>query len=185
MNKAAISSLAVLLAGAVTATSASATTGSEGFFYNNVEVATLDWTTVGGSTSFALDLLTAPNANAFGFSIEFNGPNGAFADTDNTTHSTGIYGSHVDAGYTYTWDVKFPTANNTNRLTLGETATWTIASAGPFVPDMPLLHLNSFTTNGQSVKLCGVSLVPEPASGALLLAGLAGLGLLARRRQPR
>jgi len=173
---------AVLLACSVAAGSASALTGSEGFFYNNVEVAQLDWTTVGSTTFFSLDLLSAPNGSAFGKALDFNGPAGTFMDTDTTTLSTGTFGAHNVGPYPFTWNVAFSTSG-ADKLTLGETATWTIDNAGPFNPDMPVLSFGSFHGSGQGIKLCGVSLVPEPGTVPLMLAGLAGVGLLARRRR--
>lgn len=178
-----VSRLAILVAGAFVATAASANSGAETFTYLGNEVASLTWSTTGSVTSFALDFESSPNAQGFVKSLDFNGPNGTFTDTDSTTSSTGTYGPFQVGSFDYTWKVGFPGKNGgASKLTVGETATWTIASAGTFVPDMPIISFGNFTPEGQGVSICGVSVVPEPASGAMLLAGLAGLGLLARRR---
>ena len=178
-----VSRLAILVAGVLVATAASANSGAETFTYQGIEVASLSWSTAGSVTSFALDFESAPNNLGFVKALDFNGPNGAFSDTDSTTSSTGTYGPFQVGGFAYNWKVGFPGKNaGASQLTVGETATWTIASAGTFVPDMPIISFGNFTTEGQGVSICGVSVVPEPASGAMLLAGLAGLGLLARRR---
>ena len=78
--------------------------------------------------------------------------------------------------------VFFNTANNTNRFTDGEAASWIFNNttiAGFNIKD---LHVNSIY-NGGSVKFAPTSPVPEPETYAMMLAGLAGLGFMARRKK--
>jgi hypothetical protein len=171
-------------AGAASATSMS-------FFDGATEVATLSWF---GSTDFALTFVTAPDAGAFIKNVRFQGPGGTFADTDSTTTSSAAFcpAGCVDAGTAYNWNVQFGTANNPGRLTIGETATWSITVTDPDAFDIPgLVHINAYF-NGESIKLegcltgsegCGpVPSIPEPQTYALMLAGLGILGFLAKRR---
>jgi len=166
---------------------------SMSFFDGSTEVATLTWS---GGTDFSLTFLTAPSSNAFIKNVEFEGPNGTFSDTDSTTSSSASFCASgcIDAGTAYNWDVEFTTANNPGRLTIGETATWTISptSADGFgVPG--LVHINAYF-NGESIKLSGclstdencgppVPSIPEPQTYAMMLAGIGVLGFLARRRR--
>jgi hypothetical protein len=79
--------------------------------------------------------------------------------------------------------VFFTTANNTNRFTDGEAASWIFhgTTIGGFrIND---LHVNAIY-NGNSVKFGpSTSPIPEPETYALMLAGLAGLGFVARRKK--
>lgn len=155
--------------------------GSSDFYYLGTKVATFTWSASPVDTSFSLTLLTAPDPSAFVFSIEFQGPNGTFTDTDAVENSTGTYGLHTDASLQFTWEVNFATANTPARLSIGDTATWTITPgpADSFSGDPQLIHINAFL-NGNSIKL--VPGIPEPSTYAMMFAGLGVVGFMARRR---
>jgi len=183
--KPAVAAMLVCAAGAASAATMS-------FFDGATEVATLTWS---GGTDFSLTFLTAPDASAFVKSIEFVGPSGTFSDTDSTTSSSGTFcaAGCMDAGTAYNWDVEFTTANNAGRLTIGETATWSISPTSADAFGAPgLVHINAYL-NGDSIKLDGCSTgsegcgpvpsIPEPQTYALMLAGLGVLGFLGKRRR--
>ena len=156
--------------------------GSSDFYYLGTKVATFTWSAAPVETSFSLTLITAPDPGAFVFSLEFQGQDGTFTDTDATSSSTGTYGLHTDASLQFTWEVNFETANNPGRLTIGETATWSITptDVDSFGATPQLIHINAFL-NGESIKLTPA--IPEPSTYALMFAGLGVVGFMARRRQ--
>lgn len=80
--------------------------------------------------------------------------------------------------------VFFETANNARRFTDGEAASWVFKNTrlADFV--VQNLHINAMY-NGQSVKFAPMTPVPEPASYAMLLCGLAAVSLLWRKPQQR
>ena len=159
--------------------------GSSDFYYLGTKVATFTWSSAPTDATFSLTLLSAPDPDAFVFSLEFQGPNGTFTDTDAVEDSTGTYGLHTDASLQFTWEVLFENSggpSNPARLAIGDTATWTITPgpADSFSGDPKLIHINAFL-NGESIKL--VPGIPEPSTYAMMFAGLGVVGFMARRRQ--
>lgn len=80
--------------------------------------------------------------------------------------------------------VFFNPSNNANRFTDGEKASWIFRNtqiANFMIQD---LHVNA-VYNGQSVKFGPTAPVPEPETYAMMLAGLMGVGFVARRKKAK
>lgn len=95
-----------------------------------------------------------------------------------------LTGSHITDKGLSAEKVNFHTANDINRFTDGESATWTFANTKLSDFSAFQLHVNSLTPSGDSVKFTQMltSPVPEPETYGMLLAGLGLIGFAARRR---
>jgi hypothetical protein len=161
--------LTALMAGAVPASAA-----DYDFFYDGSLQAVARLSTT-GNTEFTFSFLSAPDAGAFINDILLDMGQGAFTNTTvGTTTPTYSFNAGGYEGTGMQTKISFPMANGAGRLTVGETATWTIAGAfdGP-----SRLHVNAFI-DGQSVKL--MTPVPEPESYAMALVALGVLGAYRR-----
>ncbi|WP_338846661.1 PEP-CTERM sorting domain-containing protein [Massilia sp. W12] len=77
--------------------------------------------------------------------------------------------------------VVFTSANNSNRFTDGEQASWIFRNTNVEQFLIQNMHVNAIY-NGQSVKFAPLS-VPEPETWGIMLAGLALLGLRRYQRK--
>lgn len=77
--------------------------------------------------------------------------------------------------------VFFNPSNNTNRFTDGESASWLFKNTNLNSFLIKDLHVNAIY-NGQSVKFAPMTPVPEPETYAMMLAGLAAIGLLRKKK---
>jgi hypothetical protein len=158
--------LAALTAGAVPALAA-----DYDFYYGAQQVARL---TATGNTNFTFSFLAAPDPGAFINDILLDMGPGTFTNTTSSGVTTPTY-SYSAGGYEGTGmqtKISFPMPNGAGRLTVGETASWTITGAydGP-----ARLHVNAFI-GGESVKLNLMTPVPEPELYAMALVALGVLG---------
>ncbi len=156
-----------------------------------------------GSTSFSLEFVgTGVAAGGFVNELFLDGPNGSFSNTT-APGVTSVSGSYNLNGYNggggqkiYDWQIQFPNANNSSRLTVGETATWSIVTTDASAWLLDKIHINAFD-GVNSIKLdgcidgtagCGgntpapVPSVPEPGALALVSLALLGAGLAGRRK---
>jgi hypothetical protein len=167
-----------------------------------VAVAHLKVEDVGANTQFTLTKLAVPAFGTGSFltqlNLAFTGgqvpvtfinvSGQAFESFDETS------GSGTDAGYSeWTHEIRWETANNTNRLTDGEFSVfqaantqatdWVTALAfkqGIVAGSPAMVHIQNVDDFG-SVKY----VVPEPETYAMLLAGLGLVGFVMRRRVHR
>ena len=133
--------------------------------------------------------------------------NGHYIDLDGTSNDAGEFSKALllTAGVTYTasFDLAGSHRNDSNTVDVafGTTLnTYTLASADPlgtaslvFTPGATGLYSLSFANRGgdnigallDNVNVTMTTAVPEPSTYALMLAGLAGVGAVARRRVKR
>ncbi|MCW7540429.1 FxDxF family PEP-CTERM protein [Aquabacterium sp. A7-Y] len=153
-------------------------------------LATLTVEDVAGGARFTLqgDFASLGNAS-FLSRIEFNGPQGSVgAVSGNAVKKAPVYGAHVNASYDFDWEIAFPTSNKpgSDRFLSTDQAVWTITGSGVTAASFDgtmMLHLQGVTELGDYSSIKVTAAVPEPETYALMLAGLAGVGLAARRRQ--
>lgn len=149
------------------------------FYYGSLKVAALTTT---GSTDFSFAFLAAPDlGSAFINDLLLDMTSGSFTNTTASSITTPSY-DYKAGGFEGTGlqtKISFPTSDGPERLTVGETSTWTITGAfdGP-----ARLHVNAFI-GGESVKL--VSVVPEPEAYAMALAALGVLGVFGQLRRSK
>jgi hypothetical protein len=157
--------------------------------------------TPGGSAPWA-NLTGTQNGSGVDFTLTFNSFVGAGSATeflkqldlaytggldtghDLNTGSASIvgfdFGSLTDAGLHFDVKMDFSTPNNANRVTPGESVSFTITNVDADNFTSGLLHINGTPGNEGSGKVAPGP-VPEPASMAAL--GIGAMGLLARRRR--
>jgi hypothetical protein len=120
--------------------------------------------------------------------IEFNGPNGAVSIGEgNTFAMQPTYGEHINASYSFTWEGQFPVSNSegSDRFVSGDSAVWTIAGDGLSANSFSgtaMIHLQGVAGFGNESSIKVLSPIPEPETYALMLAGLAAMGMVVRRR---
>ena len=151
-------------------------------------LATLTVEDIDGGAQFTLTgSFGSLGAGSFLSRIEFNGPDGSFNLVSGNTLKTGaVYGSHVNASYDFTWEAMFPVSNKpgSDRFLPTDHAVWTITGDGITAASFggtAMIHLQGVTEFGSYSSIKVLAPIPEPETYALMLAGLAGVGLAARR----
>ena len=155
-------------------------------------LATLTIEDIDGGAQFTLTgSFGTLGAGSFLSRIEFNGPAGTFHLVSGNSLKTGaVYGAHVNASHDFTWEAMFPVSNKpgSDRFATTDSAVWTITGDGITAASFggtAMIHLQGVTGFGSHSSLKVLAPIPEPETYALMLAGLAGVGLAARRRQQR
>lgn len=153
-------------------------------------LATLTVEDIEGGAQFTLTgSFGSLGAGSFLSRIEFNGPSGAFNLVSGNTLKTGaVYGAHVNASNDFTWEAMFPVSNKpgSDRFLPTDSTVWTITGEGITAASFggtAMIHLQGVTDFGSYGSIKVLAPIPEPETYALMLAGLAGVGLVARRHQ--
>ncbi|MCA1971431.1 MAG: PEP-CTERM sorting domain-containing protein [Caenispirillum sp.] len=154
-------------------------------------VATLSITDVAGGAQFSLTgTFGWLPPSAFLSHLWFNGPAGMVtAVAGNAFNAALAYGPTTNAGYHFTWDAIYPVsgAPGSDRFLATDFSSWQILGAGitaasftlPMMVHIQGLEGNTLGLDG-SIKV--LAAVPEPGACGMLLAGLALIGAMARRR---
>jgi hypothetical protein len=124
------------------------------------------------------------SGQAFLKEIFFTGTGGEFVTGDGNTilgapKTAFIADGGTNASVFYNWRVRFPTANNSDRFTGEDVATWTIKGVQATDFSNPMIKLNG---SGGLTHAVAISPVPEADSWMMLIAGMGVLGFSLRRR---
>lgn len=149
------------------------------------KVATLSIEQSGGDALFTLTgSFSDLSGQAFIKEIFFTGTGGEFVMGEGNTilgapKTAFLADGGVNASVFYNWRVRFPTANNSDRFSGEDVATWTIKGAQAADFSNPTIKLNG---SGGLTHAVSISPVPEADSWMMLIAGLSVLGFSLRRR---
>lgn len=192
---------AFLTAGALGATNASAETLQFGTPIAGTgptaNFATLDYTQTGDGDDWTFSLTTQDLAAVFGGASAFIGSVAVQVSGDSPNYGSGVAMTGVTGGVTDVsavngggpggdWDFRFALGGGAgDRLGSNETVTWNWTDSGYASFADFALHVQGLEGNGLGYSgsiWYGTAPIPEPGTYAMLLAGLAGLGAFARRR---
>lgn len=149
-------------------------------------VATLILSNITNGVSFSLST-TSGLAASYVKGLYFNGPSGAVAWLGPEFPKEIAWSSSANASKAaaagYNWDVTFAKGV----LGAGETLGWTVTGNGVDLSDFTttpkfMLSMKDLGSNG-TARVAAVAVVPEPASAAMLIAGLGVVGAMMRRRR--
>jgi hypothetical protein len=158
------------------------------FQHESQTVATLSITDTSGGALFELSSTTdaAFDATSFIHGIYFQGSSGTFGNYSGPGSAPTVQNPYgVNAGTHYDWGIDFDNSPAGDRILSGDTVSWTISgdglNSGSFGTPM-LLHVGAINAQDDSIKIVPI---PEPETYALMLAGLAAIGLASQRRRRR
>ena len=115
-----------------------------------------------------------------------------FTDTGPQTISNFNAGDITNAAYTFNLEVLYPTSSKDDRFVQGDVSNWTIADAnvsdftnlisGSGIDAVAMIHIQGTGFNGYD-SLKYVAPVPEPEIYVMMMAGMAMVGFVGRRRR--
>lgn len=154
--------------------------------FSDTHVAALSISNVAGGTRWTLSTNWAAGLSpAF---VHFLGytysGSSSLASSGYTVLAGEVNAPSFGAGPAHTSAAFFQTRNDSGRFNNGESVSWTLPGTAASDFSVNYLKINAIN-NGGSVRFSPtlVSPVPEPSSYAMMLAGIAGLCLVRRRRQ--